>query len=184
MSKSKDKGTAWETETVRVLQRHGAPFAERRALHGITDRGDITGLSGVVIEDKAEARQNIPGWLAELQAEMTNDGADLGLVWAKRVGRTSALDGYMILPPIVGLRLLAQAGYLDPEDLWQVTKEAAAQDADGRQALLDAQAVELATTYHLTVGPCTPDNCPGVLECTYAERLSLAGFRALAEVLA
>ncbi len=119
MSRSKDKGTAWETETVRVLRDHGAPGAERRALHGNADRGDIAGVVGVVIEDKAEAHQDLAGWTRELLAEMANDGADIGLVWAKRVGKTSALDGYMILPPIVGLRLLARAGSLAPETDWK-----------------------------------------------------------------
>lgn len=119
MSRSKDKGTAWETETVRVLRDHGAPGAERRALHGNADRGDIAGVVGVVIEDKAEAHQDLAGWLRELLAEMANDGADIGLVWAKRVGKAGGLDGYMVLPPIVGLRLLARAGYLAPETDWK-----------------------------------------------------------------
>ena len=36
-------GTAAETAVVRYLAAHGFPAAERRALHGATDLGDITG---------------------------------------------------------------------------------------------------------------------------------------------
>lgn len=118
MSRSKDKGTRWESALVEALRRHGAPGAERRALAGVADKGDLAGVVGVVIEAKAENRHDLPGWLRELVAEMNNDGADIGLVWAKAVGKTSPLDGYVILPPIVALRLLSRAGYLDPETTW------------------------------------------------------------------
>lgn len=179
MSRSKDKGTAWETETVRVLRQHGAPQAERRALHGVADRGDVAGIVGVVIEDKAEAHQDLAGWTAELVAEMTNDGADIGLVWAKRVGRTAGLDGYVLMPPIVALRLLARAGYTQPEPEWLVGVDHEQLD----QAALDALALELASQYHWATSPCSSNNCPGVTECCYAETIALDGFRAVAESL-
>lgn len=40
-------GTAAETAVVRYLAAHGFPAAERRALHGATDLGDITGTPGL-----------------------------------------------------------------------------------------------------------------------------------------
>ena len=48
MSASKSKGTAWETAIVRFLKDRGWPNAERRALGGANDRGDIAGVVGVV----------------------------------------------------------------------------------------------------------------------------------------
>lgn len=178
MSRSKDKGTKWETALAAALMAHGAPSAERRTLQGAGDRGDLSGVPGVVFEAKAEARQDLAGWTAELLAEMANDGSDIGLVWAKRVGKASALDGYMIVPPIVGLRLLARAGYLDPEDRWTGTVDT----AGAAQALLDARAVDLANAYHWATAPdCDANVCPGVLECRYAEDVSLVGFRAVAD---
>jgi Holliday junction resolvase len=52
VSKSKDKGTAAEREVVRYLQTWW-PAAERRALSGNKDKGDVAGIPGVCIEIKA-----------------------------------------------------------------------------------------------------------------------------------
>jgi len=50
MSAARAKGTAWETAIVGYLRGRGAPHAERRALNGSNDRGDIAGIPGLVIE--------------------------------------------------------------------------------------------------------------------------------------
>ncbi len=42
MSKSKQKGTAAETAVVKYLKANGFPKAERRALQGNLDKGDIS----------------------------------------------------------------------------------------------------------------------------------------------
>jgi hypothetical protein len=112
VNRSKIKGTRWETAIVDHLRLNGAPHVERRALAGVLDRGDIAGLPGVVIEAKSAARQDLAGWLAEAEAERINDRAEVGFVWAKRVGRTSAGDGYIVMTPAVMLHLLAAAGYM------------------------------------------------------------------------
>lgn len=112
VNRSKIKGTCWESEGVRVLHEEGATGAERRALAGILDRGDIAGLPGVVIEMKAERPYDLAGWIAEVEAERRNDGSDVGFVWAKRIGKTSGRDGYFIMVPEVGFHLLRAAGYL------------------------------------------------------------------------
>lgn len=49
MSKSKAKGTAAESAVVKYLREQGWPSAERRALNGASDRGDIAGVVGTVI---------------------------------------------------------------------------------------------------------------------------------------
>lgn len=107
MSAAKRKGTAWESAIVRALREHGHPHAERRALGGAQDRGDIAGLPGVVIEAKAAQRLDLAGWTREVEAEMHNDGADIGAIWHKRRGKTSPLDGYVTMPGHVFIRLLA-----------------------------------------------------------------------------
>ena len=43
MSKAKAKGTAAETALVKYLRDHGFPGAERRAMTGEFDQGDVTG---------------------------------------------------------------------------------------------------------------------------------------------
>ncbi len=52
MSKSKQKGTAAETAVVKYLKANGFPKAERRALQGSLDKGDISGIDDVVLEVK------------------------------------------------------------------------------------------------------------------------------------
>ncbi|HLL68836.1 MAG TPA: hypothetical protein VK453_24450 [Micromonosporaceae bacterium] len=115
MNRNKKAGTAWESAIVAFLRTNGAPHCERRASNGAFDRGDITGIPGVVIEAKSGAF-HMAAWDAEVRAEMTNDAASIGVVWAKRAGKTSPADGYLIMPPVVGLRLLTAAGYLGQPD--------------------------------------------------------------------
>jgi hypothetical protein len=112
MNRSKIKGTTWESAIVKHLRELGAAHVERRALAGAADRGDIAGLPGVVIEAKAENKINLAGWLAEAEAERVNDKADIGVVWAKRIGKTGAEHGYVIMTPASLVRLLVAAGYM------------------------------------------------------------------------
>lgn len=115
MSASKKRGTSWETAIVQFLRGEGFPHAERRALNGNRDRGDIAGIPGVVIEAKSAARLDLAGWAGEAEAERRNDGAAFGIVWAKRVGKSSPADGYAILPGAQLVQLLRAAGYGTPE---------------------------------------------------------------------
>ena len=75
------------------LRTRGWPMSERRALNGKNDRGDIA------------------GWLAEAQQEAINDRADFGVVWAKRKGKSSAADGYVVMDGETFARLLAAGGW-------------------------------------------------------------------------
>lgn len=93
----KRRGTGWETAIVDYLRAAGFPAVERRALDGRADRGDITGLPGVVIEAKNQNRFDIAEWLTEAELEKANDGAWLGVVWAKKRGKSSAGDGYVVM---------------------------------------------------------------------------------------
>lgn len=87
MSASKRKGTSAETAVVAYLRAQGFIQAERRALGGSQDRGDIAGIPGVVIEVKNCARAELAAWTDEAVAEGANDGADVSVVWHKRRGR-------------------------------------------------------------------------------------------------
>lgn len=111
MSRSKAKGTAWETAIVTYLHKCGWPTVERRALQGNQDRGDIAGIPGVVIEAKNTARVELGRWLTEAHQERNRDQALIGAVWFKRRGRTSAGDGYVLMDGETFVRLLTEAGY-------------------------------------------------------------------------
>lgn len=92
MTRPRDIGTRAETAVVRALRRHGFPHAERRALRGSTDAGDITGTPGICWEVKGgqAARTASDGqilaWLVELEAERLNAHADIGVLVVQRAG--------------------------------------------------------------------------------------------------
>lgn len=97
MNRSKAKGTSAETAVVRFLRTIGFAQAERRTLNGILDRGDITGIPGVVIEVKNCARQELAAWVAEAERERDNDRASLGVVWHKRRGKTDPAHWFVTM---------------------------------------------------------------------------------------
>lgn len=111
MSKAKQKGTAAETAVVNWLKSKGRKHVERRSLNGSSDRGDIAGLPGVVIEVKNHARMELSQWLSELEVEMHNDKADTGIVIHKKKGTTNVGEWYATMPVAVWYSLLEEAGY-------------------------------------------------------------------------
>ena len=111
MSKAKQKGTAAETAVVNYLKDNGFPYAERRALHGNLDKGDITGCGSIVFEVKDHAKITLSAWLKELEEEMVNANAGTGAVIAKRRGTTKVKDWYAIMPVCQLVDLLKEAGY-------------------------------------------------------------------------
>lgn len=113
MTASKRKGTAAETAVVRWLQEHGWPYAERRALHGSADKGDVTGCGPVVFEIKNHREHDLAGWVDELELEIANANADTGAVIAKKRGTTDVGDWYAVLPVRILNDLLREAGYGD-----------------------------------------------------------------------
>jgi hypothetical protein len=112
MSASRRKGTSWETAIVQFLRDNGAPHAERRALNGNKDRGDIAGIPGVVLEAKSAARLDLAGWADETEAERRNDNAAVGATWIKRRGKASPAEGYVVLRGDQLVALLQAAGYI------------------------------------------------------------------------
>ena len=90
--RSKDIGTDAERAVARFLVTNGWPSAERRALHGSYDLGDITGTPGVVWEVKGGARAKVAAdglvalWREETRIERANAGADIGILVIQRAG--------------------------------------------------------------------------------------------------
>lgn len=84
MSASKQKGTRAETELVNWLRINGFPDAERRALSGNVDKGDIAGVCSLAIEVKNCKAFTPAEWIDEALAEQRNAGASYHLVVAKR----------------------------------------------------------------------------------------------------
>lgn len=97
MSKSKTRGTAAETAIVNYLTANGFPYAERRACNGSTDRGDIAGVPGVVVEAKDCVRVEPAAWLDEATIEAANAGAPIGVVWFKRRGKTDPGKWFVLM---------------------------------------------------------------------------------------
>ena len=108
MSASKQRGTAWETAVVRFLQDCGHRYAERRALNGSRDLGDITGIPGVVIECKSQNRITLAEWIDETETERLNAEAELAVCWVKRKGKSSPGHGYVVMTGLQFAYLLRQ----------------------------------------------------------------------------
>lgn len=86
MNKPKIKGTRAETGLVTYLKSMYWPDAERRALTGNLDKGDVAGCPGLAWEQKAAKTLAIPAWLRETAVETLNSGADFGILVIKPVG--------------------------------------------------------------------------------------------------
>ncbi len=90
VNRPRNIGTAGETAVCRYAQQYGFPYAQRRALSGSLDRGDLDLCPGIVVEVKsgnaAEVASDavIAAWMAETEKERINAGAAVGLLVTKR----------------------------------------------------------------------------------------------------
>ena len=83
----RQKGTSAETAVVSFLRSHGWPYAERRALRGSADHGDVTGCPGLVWEVKyANGGIRMAEWMSQTLAEQRNDNAEYGILVIKPEG--------------------------------------------------------------------------------------------------
>lgn len=110
-NRPKIKGTAAETAVVKALRDGGWPSAERRALSGALDKGDVSGVPAVCIEVKDCKQLTFGTWLKEAQVETANAGADVGFVWAKRRGHLDPQDWFVVMDGRTVMKLLKAAGY-------------------------------------------------------------------------
>jgi hypothetical protein len=93
VNKPKAIGTAAETAVVNYLRGNGFPQAERRALRGAYDQGDVLGCPGLVLEVKAGKAAKcasaglVDEWFyGQLADEVRNSGADHGILVVQRAG--------------------------------------------------------------------------------------------------
>ena len=116
MSRAKQKGTAAESALVKFLVGQGFPGAERRALTGDFDQGDITGTPCLAWEVKNHSTYKIPAWIKETEIERVNAKADFGILAIKPngVGLANAGQWWAVMPMEAMVRLLREAGYGDP----------------------------------------------------------------------
>jgi Holliday junction resolvase len=111
VSQQKAKGTAAERATVEWLRQHGWLEAERRALSGSADRGDVAGVHpDWVGEVKNHRSHDLGGWIKELAAEKRNAGAAHGALIVKKRGTTNPGDWYVVTTLEDYARLMTRAG--------------------------------------------------------------------------
>lgn len=110
-NRSKARGTAAESAVVTYLRSRYWPHAERRALSGALDKGDIAGIPSVVCEIKDHKALTIGPWLNEALVEQANANADVGVVWAKRRGHTDPGEWFVFMTGEQFTELLKDAGY-------------------------------------------------------------------------
>lgn len=115
MSKSRAKGTAWESRVVTYLRGMGFDHADRSPLRGSKDTGDVTGVPGV-IECKNEKAVTLSVYLDELEVEKANANVEFGFVVFPR--RSHSIEkGYCLMPlgQLPGLLvLIARENRMDP----------------------------------------------------------------------
>ena len=90
MGKQKQKGTAFESWVADYLSKATGDEITRRPMEGKNDKGDIRGFrirgKRTVLECKNCKKLEFSKWLAEAEAEKAHDGAEYGIVIAKRPG--------------------------------------------------------------------------------------------------
>lgn len=113
MSASRAKGTLAERLVVDYLKGRGWPYAERRALAGAKDKGDVTGTPGLVWEVKSASRITLPEWLRETEQERINAQAAHGIlvVKPKGYGESRIEEWPAVLPLRHMTYLLAELGF-------------------------------------------------------------------------
>jgi hypothetical protein len=95
---SKRKGTDAEVAVRDYLRANGWLHCERLALGGSLDRGDLTGIDPrLVVEVKACKAMDLGGWINEVDVEVVNAKADLGVVWHKRRGKANPSQWFVTM---------------------------------------------------------------------------------------
>lgn len=106
MSASKARGTAFESLILKEFQLH-YPGAERRAMQGQLDKGDLLlpGETRFIVEAKNVSRFNLAEWHKEALVEARNAGVPYGVVVHKARGKGQPGDQWvtMSLSTFLGL---------------------------------------------------------------------------------
>jgi hypothetical protein len=107
MSRSKQKGTTFETSLLPVLREY-YPGTERRALSGAKDKGDFI-LPGApfALEAKNVKAMSLGSWVDEAEVEAANLGVRYGVVAHKRRGVTDPARQFVTMSMGQFLELVA-----------------------------------------------------------------------------
>lgn len=116
MSRQKQKGTSFERLIADYLAAKLNKPIDRAPLHGVNDKGDISGLFldglPVVVECKNTAAAKIGEQFAEMEKEKQNAGAAIGVLIKKRRGHGHAGKQYALLSVDDFIKLLEMSGGL------------------------------------------------------------------------
>lgn len=107
VNRPKILGTTWETAVVTYLKEHGYPRAERRALAGITDKGDIINAGEYTWELKNTKALNFASGLDELKQEIVNAGTETGFLIVKRRQKSTG-EAYAVMTLAMLVELLGR----------------------------------------------------------------------------
>ena len=113
---AKAAGTRFETSIADALATHVDDRIERRRQSGAKDRGDLAAVrtrdgARVVVETKDYGGRFLIGpWLNEVATERENDGAEVGVVVAKRRGVTDPLKQVVVMEVADLVALLREGG--------------------------------------------------------------------------
>jgi len=108
--RSRRKGANHENAVVSWLRSRGRPHVERRIAGTNSDRGDLTGWPGVVIEAKNCKTFDLAGWVDQLENEIAETGADTGAVIVKRRGTSHIGQCYAVMTFNRWEALMTEAG--------------------------------------------------------------------------
>lgn len=107
MSRSKQKGTSFETVLVNYLIERGID-ARRLPLSGSKDQGDVWSDLGVSFEAKNCRAMSLAAWVDEARVETENAGRPV-VVFHKRVGKGNPGESYVTMTLDQFLALLRPA---------------------------------------------------------------------------
>lgn len=100
---AKQAGARFERVVADCLKAHVSEFIDRKVRTGARDTGDLSNLrtpqgQKVVAELKDYGgRYEVGSWLKEAETERINDGAQVGIVIAKRRGFSDPLDQTVLM---------------------------------------------------------------------------------------
>ena len=100
---AKQAGARFERVVADSLKKHVSEFIDRKVRTGARDTGDLSNLrtpqgQKVVAELKDYGgRYEVGSWLKEAETERINDGAQVGIVIAKRRGFSDPLDQTVLM---------------------------------------------------------------------------------------
>jgi hypothetical protein len=121
-NRNKVKGDRFEREHIDFARGNGFPGAERTRAGYERDGGDghldpTVGMSpGVISQCKNWASTNWRKWLADLEDQIRNAGAEFGFLVIKRRGIADPGEQLAVMKVKHIMRLLRRAGYGQPLD--------------------------------------------------------------------